>query len=115
MAFCTYCGTKIIIHNENEHIYRHIDEAGIKQAETDRMIMLKKMELLEKKRASAQKVKTLKIVISIILGLVMLICFGIGYSGNIVVAPIVVGIFSGLILVYMWLLSSNKKNDDDID
>ena len=49
MAFCTYCGTKIIIHNENGHIYRHIDEAGIKQTETDRMIMLKKMELLEKR------------------------------------------------------------------
>lgn len=44
-AFCTYCGTKVLIHNENEYIYRHIDEAGIKQAETDRMIRLKELEI----------------------------------------------------------------------
>ena len=29
-VFCSYCGSKIIITNENEHIYRHIDEAEIK-------------------------------------------------------------------------------------
>ena len=28
-AFCSYCGTKILVHNDNEKIYRHIDEAGI--------------------------------------------------------------------------------------
>ena len=24
--FCQYCGAKVVLHNENEHIYRHIDE-----------------------------------------------------------------------------------------
>ena len=47
-AFCTYCGTKVMINNENEHIYRTIDEAGIKQAETERIIRLKELEMEEK-------------------------------------------------------------------
>ena len=33
-CICPYCDTKIMLHNENEHIYRNIDEAGMMQAET---------------------------------------------------------------------------------
>ena len=40
-AFCTYCGSKVLINNENEHIYRHIDEAEIKKAETEQMVQMK--------------------------------------------------------------------------
>ena len=47
-AFCSYCGTKVIISNENEHIYRTIDEAGIKQAETDRIVKLRQLDMEEK-------------------------------------------------------------------
>ncbi|MBR6090053.1 MAG: zinc ribbon domain-containing protein [Anaerolineaceae bacterium] len=47
-AFCSYCGAKILLHNENEHIYRNIDEAGIKQAENDRVYMMKELEMEEK-------------------------------------------------------------------
>lgn len=43
-AFCSYCGAKVLIHNENEHIYRYVDEADIKHAENEK----KKLELLEK-------------------------------------------------------------------
>ncbi|MCD8148995.1 MAG: zinc ribbon domain-containing protein [Clostridiales bacterium] len=46
--FCSYCGAKVMIVNDNEYVYRHIDEAGIKQAETDRIIQMKKMEIAEK-------------------------------------------------------------------
>ena len=53
-AFCTYCGTKVLVHNENEHIYRKIDEAGIRQAETDRMIRLRELELEEKMSTKGQ-------------------------------------------------------------
>lgn len=45
--FCSYCGTKVMVQNDNEYIYRHIDEAGVKQAETDRMIRLRELELEE--------------------------------------------------------------------
>ncbi len=46
--FCSYCGAKVMITNDNEHIYRTIDEAGIKQAETERMIRLRELELEER-------------------------------------------------------------------
>ena len=64
--FCSYCGTKIIMTNENEHIYRHIDEAGMKQAETDRLVQIKKMEIIERKRASAEKAKRTKVLLTVV-------------------------------------------------
>lgn len=54
-SFCTYCGTKILMNNENEHIYRNIDEARIKEAETDRMIRLRELELEEKENSRGRK------------------------------------------------------------
>lgn len=51
-VYCSYCGTKVIVQNENEHIYRHVDEAKILQAETDRMIRLKELALEEKSRSN---------------------------------------------------------------
>lgn len=52
-VFCSYCGTPVIITNENEKVIRHIDEAKIKRAETDRMIQLEQLEL-EKKRLNQE-------------------------------------------------------------
>ena len=46
--FCSYCGSKIIMTNENEYIHRFVDEAEVKRAETERIIQLKKMEAVEK-------------------------------------------------------------------
>ena len=37
-----------MVQNDNEYIFRNIDEAGIKQAETDRIVRLKQMEIAEK-------------------------------------------------------------------
>ena len=38
--YCSYCGTPIIITNENEHIIRYVDEAEIIKAETNKMVSL---------------------------------------------------------------------------
>lgn len=43
-CFCTYCGTKILLSNENEHTYRIIDEARIKEAELNHQLELRRME-----------------------------------------------------------------------
>ena len=72
-AFCTYCGAKVLLNNENEYIYRHIDEAGIKRAETDRIVKLKQMEMAEKKHANDEKAKSQKIIILLVLVAVSLI------------------------------------------
>lgn len=119
-SFCSYCGTKVIINNENEHIYRTIDEAAIKQAETDRMVQLKKMELEEKKRISDQKTLALKIKISLSLAIVGILMMAIGGlagsasgdsdSGFYMLS--MVGFFPLMGAAYIWILSKNKDEDE---
>ena len=33
-AYCQYCGTRILINDNSKFVYRHIDDADIKRAET---------------------------------------------------------------------------------
>lgn len=54
--FCTYCGAKILLNNENEYIHRIIDEASIKRTEAD--IAIKKLEMEEWQNKVAEKRKT---------------------------------------------------------
>ena len=81
--FCSYCGSKIIMTNENEYIYRKVDEAEIKQAETDRIIQMKKMEIIEKKREEAARTKRIKVKWTIVLGILAVIFIGVGYKEQI--------------------------------
>ena len=81
-AFCSYCGIKLPIYNDNEYIYRHIDEAEIKNAETELIVRMKQMELMEKRLDYERKARTRK----------TLICLGMGLLGIIMV---VVGFIAG--------------------
>lgn len=54
-AFCTYCGSKVMVSNENEYVYRHVDEARIREDETERMIRLREIELQEKENERERK------------------------------------------------------------
>lgn len=54
-AFCSFCGRKILLHNENEHIYRNIDEARIREAENERILRLKELELEEREKRRERK------------------------------------------------------------
>lgn len=56
-AFCNYCGTQLIINNENEHIYRDVDEAKIVQAMSNEQIRLKELELEERERIRTHRRK----------------------------------------------------------
>lgn len=47
MCFCQYCGTKILIHNENEKVIRKIDETKIRQAELDHDLELHRMDMMK--------------------------------------------------------------------
>ena len=107
--FCSYCGTKIIMTNENEYIYRHIDDAEIAQAETNRLVEMKRMELAEKSRIQKQKIKKLKIIISIILGAIMLISFAIHET-----QMMLLGMVCALALMMMWMGEIGNQPDDDI-
>lgn len=53
--FCSYCGTPIIMTDENEYTYRHIDEAEVKRAETEQLVHLKELEMEEKENERKRK------------------------------------------------------------
>ena len=108
--FCSYCGTKVMVQNDNEYIYRHIDEASIKQAEADKIVQLRKLEIIERKRAEAAKVKRVKIIVSILVGII-----GIG----LMIAGAGMGGLVGLLVLegvmVIWILSDKDKEDDELD
>ena len=66
-AFCTYCGAKVLISNENEQVVRHIDEADIKKAETDRIVRLRELEITKKKSSHQKLLTALWIILSLAL------------------------------------------------
>ena len=115
--FCSYCGTKVIMYNENEYIYRHIDEASIKQAEAKQAIELKRIEYAEKKRNSKERRRRIKIIVSILLGIVSLASFALGFTVDEVFGLAIVGLVGVTVLAYMWIreLSGNVEDDDDDD
>ena len=104
-ALCPYCGTKVLLRNENEHIYRHIDEARMKE-----------LELEEKRREDAEKTKMLKIRISLVLGVIGVIMLLVGYLGGHASgrldSPFYIVALIGLVPLmaagYIWLLSGRQ-------
>ncbi len=107
--FCSYCGAKILITNENEYIYRHIDEAAVKQAETNRIVELKRLEMAEKKREAKRKKAKLKILISLVLAIVGVLML---VKGN-VESVRLSGYILIMVIALIWLLPTNEDNDDD--
>ena len=59
-AFCQYCGTKIML-DDYRSTHRVVDEAKIVQAEADKIVKLKKIELLEKKQLEKKRIRKMKI------------------------------------------------------
>ena len=59
--FCSQCGSPIVIDDDtkrSEHIVRHIDEARIRESETDELVQIRKLELeLEKAREKTKQDK----------------------------------------------------------
>lgn len=80
-VFCSYCGTRLLIHNPNERVVRTIDEARLKEAEAHRDIELKREEnAAELQRYKGEielkkqetKAKTRKYVMYIVIALIAL-------------------------------------------
>lgn len=105
-AFCTYCGAKILISNENEHVYHNIDEAQIIQAKTDRMVKLKQIELAEREDSRIKQGKSIRIISTILLFFVMVVCFTLGSK-----APNswLVGLLCPIGIIVIWSHRSKEK------
>ena len=126
-TYCAHCGTKILLTNENEHIYRHIDEARLKEAETDQLIRLqelklKEMEMLREKELEERKLeeehqarlREEEAAHKRRIGKIILISIGAGVVLLIVIAVIAFflslsteereGIFAGAMIIVMMLV-----------
>lgn len=108
-CFCSYCGAKIAITNENEFVYRNVDEADVKRAETDRTIKLHKMKFHEK------MTKT-KLVIGIISGILGILFFILGFISDESDSDLSFTII-GMFLLFASLTSfiGSKDENDDIE
>lgn len=83
--FCQYCGTKIMLEDDrvNKTYYTYRNEARLRQAEIDREIALKKLEIekikVEQEEKRKNKNRKLKIVVSITLAIVSSVSGLLGY------------------------------------
>lgn len=83
-CFCQYCGTKIMLEDDrvNKTYYTYRNEARLRQAEIDREIALKKLEIekikVEQEEKRKNKNRRLKIIVAIILAILV---FVLGLSG----------------------------------
>lgn len=75
--FCSYCGMKIIVNNENEYIYRHIDEAQIKQTEAQMMqteaetlLRIKELEIEEKDKERNRKKTRIAYTVAVLFAII---------------------------------------------
>ena len=93
-TFCIYCGTKVMLRNDNVHIYRNYDEAKIRQADTERIVKLREMEIAEKEKERKRIGKIIGYSIAIVLIIigVIIVCF----DNEIGAIFISVGIFLGV-------------------
>jgi DNA-directed RNA polymerase subunit RPC12/RpoP len=115
-AFCTYCGAKIMLQNDNEQIYHYINDADIKRAETEQLIEIKRMEIAERKQAAAEKIKAKKVRISVVVGIVMVLAFATELINPLLgIGGITIGAWLGIVLIAMWAKGDNKSDDIDED
>lgn len=79
-AYCSYCGTKILIHNENEYIFKKIDVAEIKRAENEIELQKNQLRYDQKNRMLDLFVGPMRSkMLGILMGLIglILVLFGV--------------------------------------
>jgi uncharacterized Zn finger protein (UPF0148 family) len=116
--FCSYCGSNIMMTNENEHIVRHVDEAKVKQAEARKTVDLKRIEYAEKKQKAKEKRLKVKAILTLFIIsvsiLVSIICLIRSKSWEIkMLGTAGVGVFAITALVLIWAAGENCEEDDE--
>lgn len=104
--FCSYCGSQIVIQNDNEFTYRHVDDAEVKKAETEQLVYLKELELAEKDAERKRKARNLAYAIAaafLIVGLIILLISEDSMPGGIMV-------FSAMLIAEFTFISSSDGN-----
>ena len=104
-CYCSYCGGKVLIENDNEIIIRHIDEADVIKAETDREVLI---ETLKREESSYTGFKLIKTVIKgVWLTFIMILLVSAVilarkfFSGETVESlPVIFGTYIGLMVIF---------------
>ena len=121
-AFCSYCGAKVLISNENEFVFRQVDEADIKKAETERLIRLKELELQEQREIHGRNLRRVLTRIWLTISIILLIIIiaqmagsSSGFTSGFLMlfyigGPIIGG---GAYLIFKWL--PEKENEKIIE
>ena len=105
--FCSYCGVKVMVVNNNEHIYRTIDEAGIKQAETERVVRMRELELEENENKSGSKKKFIAYGMAIAFAAAGVLLFLVSKEAGSV--SLIMGLFIGLFAFTQYAFETKKK------
>lgn len=114
-GFCSYCGSKIMMENDNEFTYHYVDEAAVRKADTDKVV---KMKMLEEGKNVTRLKLLLAIGWSIAGGLLIVLGFAFGaLSGN-ENSPLYMMCMIGLLVmmrsVHLWR-SYYRSLDESID
>ena len=117
-VYCTYCGTKILLDNENETVHRRIDDAKIKRAEADASVKLKELEIKEYQMHQSnrrRKIRTILSVSLLLVGLSILLSdlfLKLGGQKKNFSTIGYVGIFIVIISMFVWIFSDDNNNDN---
>lgn len=107
-AFCEFCGTKIML-DDYRSTHRIVDEAKIKQAEVEREIKLKELELIENKQIAKKRRTIIKIIVTICVLLFAAIFILVGKISNKDMEGSIIPI-ALMIIIFVWIIGSGDSN-----
>lgn len=74
-AFCTYCGNKVLISDENEHTIHIRDDAEIQQTEAEHALKLKELEIQCELEKGSRRMRITFVIIWAIITLALILLF----------------------------------------
>ena len=97
--FCSYCGSKVIVTDENEIkiTYKRIDEAEIRKAEADKIVRLKQLDLVKNKSFDRRLLTIVWILASAIMFSISIKMMTSEYDGltGILLLEVAIGVAAG--------------------
>lgn len=115
-TFCQYCGTKILFDKDNEFTYRHIDDADIKRAETERIVRISELEMEKDNRGYRKVLIVAWAAGTFFLFLLGIILVAIGREGTVtagmmaMMVGLIVGLWGGL---FIFAMPNNKSKQEN--
>ena len=113
---CQYCGTKILFDKDNEFTYRHIDDADIKRAETERIVRISELEMEKDNRGYRKVLIVAWAAGTFFLFILGIILVAIGREGTVtagmmaMMAGMLVGLWGG---IFVFTMTSNKSKQNN--